>query len=55
MPEGLKEEAREQLEQSNLKSKTEFDKHHHDNIKYTVEEIVVLKQCPTSTEESTEL
>jgi len=54
-PKDLWEEAREQMEESKRKSKSAFDKNRHDNIKYTVGEVVVMKRAPTSTGESTKL
>lgn len=43
MPQELWEEARDQLEKSKSKTKAAFDIHRHNNIYFTVGEIVVMK------------
>lgn len=43
------------MERSKQKVKTAFEKHRHDNTSYSVEEVVVMKRCPTATGESTKL
>jgi len=55
MPQELWNEARQQLENSKMKTKAAFDKHRHDNIHYSVGEIVMMKRCPNATGESQKL
>jgi len=55
MPRELWEEARDQLEKSKFKTKAAFDIHRHNNIYFTVGEIVVMKRGHVATGESTKL
>jgi len=54
-PEVLREEVREAMEKEKERTKTRFDKHRHDHIKYSLGEVVVLSRAPVHTGESTKL
>jgi len=54
-PEVLREEVREAMEKEKEQTKTRFDKHRHDHIKYSVGEVVVLSRVPVHTGVSTKL
>jgi len=41
-PEVLREEVRVAMKEEKVQTKTKFDKHRHDHIKYSVGEVVVL-------------
>lgn len=54
-PEVLRKEVREAMEKEKKQTKTRFDKHRHDHIKYSVGEVIVLSRAPVHTGESTKL
>lgn len=54
-PEELQARVRENMELENARRKTAYDMHRHDNIHYTVGEIVVMRRAPNCTGESTKM
>jgi len=54
-PERLREEIRGAMEEDKEQTNATFDKHRHDQIRYTVGEVVVLSRTPVHTGESTKL
>lgn len=48
-------EVKKQMEDAKAKIKAWYDEHRHDNTRYTVGEVVVMRRAPTSTGESTKL
>jgi len=43
------------MEDAKARVKARYDQHRHDNTRYTVGEVVVMRRAPTSTGESTKL
>jgi len=54
-PEELQTRVRENMELENARRKTAYDMHRHDNIHYTVREIVVMRRAPNCTGKSTKM
>lgn len=54
-PEELQARVRENMELENARRKTAYNMHRHDNIHYTVGEIVVMRRAPNCTGESTKM
>jgi len=54
-PEELRRGGRELIEESKLKVKEAYDRHRHDHTHYSLGEIVVMKNAPEHTGESTKL
>lgn len=54
-PEELQARVRENMKLVNEQRKAAYDKHRHDNIHYTVGEVVVMRRAPKSTGESTKM
>ncbi|CAI6352852.1 unnamed protein product [Macrosiphum euphorbiae] len=51
----LRLEVKKQMEDAKAKVKARYDQHRHDNTRYTVGEVVVMRRASTSTGESTKL
>jgi hypothetical protein len=54
-PEKLRAVIRRQMEREKERRKAGYDEHRHDNLKYSVGEVVVMRRAPNSTGESTKL
>jgi len=55
VPEELREEVRKRMEDEKTKAKTRYDLNRHNNTRYAVGEVVVMRRAPNSTGESTKL